>query len=179
LAIVGLCVKLDSDGPVLFRQRRIGRHFRPFTIFKFRTMTHNDGTGQPLLTSRQDARITRVGAVLRRTKLDELPQLFNVLNGDMSIVGPRPEVAKYVELFREDYRYILELRPGITDPASLRYRDESSVLGDGPDAEAVYVSQVLPEKLRLAREYVQSSSLPLDISLIVRTLLSLVSRQTA
>src|SRR3954470_18332826 len=173
--LIAVAIKLDSPGPVLFRQVRVGRRFEPFRIFKFRTMRHAPAGDGQAITSQHDSRVTRVGSLLRRTKLDELPQLFNVLLGDMSFVGPRPEVPKYVELYRTEYAPILETRPGITDLASLEYRNEAAVIGDGPDAERRYVQQILPDKLRLSREYVQSASLRGDVTLIVRTVFRMFS----
>jgi lipopolysaccharide/colanic/teichoic acid biosynthesis glycosyltransferase len=168
IAVAAVLVKIDSPGPAFFTQERIGRRFRPFVIYKLRTMSADRRAGRPISVS-GDARITRVGRVLRRTKIDELPQLYNVLNGDMSLVGPRPELARYVELFRDDYADILEARPGLTDLASIKYRDEAALLARAPDPEAEYVQRILPDKIRLAREYVRRSSVPFDIELIART----------
>src|SRR5215813_8810896 len=126
--IVAVLIKLDSPGPIFFRQVRMGRGFRPFSIYKFRTMVWDTlGKGRPI-TVGNDPRITRAGRLLRATKIDELPQLINVLKGEMSFVGPRPEVREYVELFRKDYEKILKIRPGITDLASLKYHDEAAFL---------------------------------------------------
>jgi lipopolysaccharide/colanic/teichoic acid biosynthesis glycosyltransferase len=168
LATAALVV-LDSRGPVFFRQTRVGRGFRPFRIIKFRTMMMDAERGGPLSVG-ADPRITRVGRSLRRLKLDELPQLFNVIAGDMSLVGPRPEVPEYVERFRGDYADILTVRPGMTDLASLKYRDESALLAAAPDPAAEYVRVILPDKIRLGREYVRRSSVVFDLSLILRTL---------
>jgi len=172
LAVLALAVKLDSPGPVLFRHERVGRGGRSFKLFKFRSMTH--GAKGPQVTSAGDGRITRVGRWLRRTKLDELPQLWNVLVGDMSLVGPRPEVARYVELFAEDYRDILEVRPGITDFAAIEYRDEERVLAAAADPEAEYRQVVLPAKIALYRRYLAERSLTTDLLLIGRTLLAIL-----
>lgn len=170
LVVTACAVRLDSPGPILFRQRRIGRHFEPFEIYKFRTMVVDaPERGRPL-TAGEDPRITRLGRLLRKTKLDELPQLINVLRGEMSLVGPRPEVPEYVELFRDEYAAILQVRPGITDLASLVYRDEATLLGQSDDPEAEYVKRILPHKLALAKEYCRRSSLALDVKVIVRTL---------
>lgn len=162
-------VALDSRGPVLFRQTRVGRDFRPFRIIKFRTMAVDAARGGSLSVG-ADPRVTRAGRHLRRLKLDELPQLFNVVAGDMSLVGPRPEVPEYVERFRADYADILTVRPGMTDLASLKYRDESALLAAAPDPAAEYVQVILPDKIRLGREYVRRSSVLFDLSLILRTL---------
>ena len=173
LLLAALAIKLDSNGPIIFRQRRIGRNFRPFVIYKFRTMRESAEGGRAI-TADGDARITRVGRLLRKSKIDELPQLFNVLRGDMSIVGPRPELPRYVELFRKEYRTVLRVRPGITDPAAIAYRDESAILGRSADPDAEYVGRILPDKLRLSTNYVRNASLLVDIGLIARTLVALM-----
>ena len=165
---VALAIKLDSPGSVFFTQQRIGKSFRPFWIFKFRTMTQADPTALPL-TVGADPRITRVGAFLRRSKIDELPQLLNILKGDMTLVGPRPEVPRYVEAFRRDYEEILTVRPGLTDLASLKYRDESALLARSSDPEEEYLKRVLPDKIRLGKEYIRRSSLIYDLNLIGKT----------
>jgi lipopolysaccharide/colanic/teichoic acid biosynthesis glycosyltransferase len=174
LVVVGVLVKWTSPGPVFFRQERVGRRFQPFRIYKFRTMVADAPHRGGPITFGNDPRITRVGRVLRQTKADELPQLLNVLRGDMSLVGPRPEVRKYVEMFWSDYEEILRVRPGITDLASLKFRDEAAVLGRAADPEEEYVRHVLPEKIRLAKEYLRRSSFLFDLALIFRTLLKLV-----
>ena len=173
LVLVAVAVKLDSPGPVIFKQRRVGRGFRPFLIYKFRTMI-NDAPGRgPSITVGHDPRITRVGKLLRMTKTDELPQLVNVLKGDMTFVGPRPEVPHYVELFRPQYEEILKMRPGITDLASLKYRDEAAILEGFEDPEQEYITRVLPEKISLAQEYIARSSLLFDLRVLFQTLLKL------
>jgi lipopolysaccharide/colanic/teichoic acid biosynthesis glycosyltransferase len=177
LVIVAVWIKLDSPGPVLFRQERIGRGGAPFRIHKFRTMrVAAEGTG-PALTVGADPRITRAGAFLRRTKIDELPQLIDVLRGDMSIVGPRPEVPRYVALFPPELRAkVLSVRPGLTDPASLQFRDESTLLAQAADPEREYRDVVLPAKLRLAADYVDTASLGGDLRVIAATVRALWSR---
>lgn len=174
----GLVVRLTSPGPILFRQERIGRGFRPFTIYKFRTMVVDAPRLGAPLTCGDDPRITPVGRLLRKTKIDELPQLVNVLKGDMSFVGPRPEVRRYVEMFRADYEEILAVRPGITDLASIAYRDEADVLGRAADPHAEYVERILPHKIRLAKEYPSRSSVCFDIGLILQTLAAIVRPTT-
>lgn len=176
--VAAVLIKLDSPGPLIFKQERMGRGFCPFFIHKFRTMVSDAPRKGGALTAGGDPRITRAGRILRQTKLDELPQLINVVMGDMSLVGPRPEVRKYVELFRKNYETILTVRPGITDLASIKYRDESAILAASDDPEAEYVRRILPDKLRLAEEYVQRSSLSLDLLLIFKTLLKLIPRGT-
>jgi lipopolysaccharide/colanic/teichoic acid biosynthesis glycosyltransferase len=168
--VIATAIKLESAGPVMFRQERVGRGFAPFRIFKFRTMVADAARRGGALTTGRDPRITRVGRVLRNTKLDELPQLLNVLKGEMSLVGPRPEVPRYVALFRNEYDEILTVRPGITDLASLEFRDEATLLKSGDDPEAIYVSQVLPAKLTLSKEYIRQSSIGFDLLLIVKTI---------
>ena len=167
LAVVAIAIKLDSRGPVLFKHLRVGRGFRPIHVYKFRTMSWPPQG--PELTAGRDQRITRVGGLLRRTKIDELPQLANVVRGDMSLIGPRPEVPRYVDMFRADYEEILTVRPGITDLASVEYRDESALLGTAPDPETLYISEILPHKIALAKEYVRNRSLALDLRLLLRT----------
>lgn len=168
LAVVALGVRLSSPGPVLFRQLRVGRGGRLFRILKFRSM--RDGATGAAVTARGDARVTPVGRVLRRWKLDELPQLWNVLVGDMSLVGPRPEVPRYVDRFPGDYARILRVRPGITDFAAVEYRDEESVLAAASDREAAYVDVVLPAKIALYHRYLDEMSMATDLALIFRTL---------
>ena len=173
LLLVALLITIDSRGPVFFRQERVGRDFRPFLIYKFRTMVQDASRKGGSITFGLDPRITRVGRLLRKTKIDELPQLINVLRGEMSFVGPRPEVWQYVELFRQDYEEILKVLPGITDLASLRYRHEAEILGRSENPEEEYVRRVLPEKIRLAKEYVRRSSLLFDVTIIFKTILTL------
>jgi lipopolysaccharide/colanic/teichoic acid biosynthesis glycosyltransferase len=173
LLVVALLIKLDSPGPALFWQERIGKGFRPFRIYKFRTMVNDAASKGAPITFGADPGITRSGRVLRQTKIGELPQLINVLRGEMSFVGPRLEVRPYVELFREDYEEILCVVPGITDLASVKFRDEAEVLGRFENQEAAYVGHILPNKIKLAKEYVRRSSLGFDITLILKTLLKL------
>lgn len=170
LVILAVAVKLTSAGPIFFRHERVGKDFRPFGVLKFRTMIQDAPKRGGQITFGDDPRITRIGRWLRKTKIDELPQLLNVLKGDMSMVGPRPEVRKYVELFRQDYDEILRVRPGITDLASIEYRDEAALLGRAADPEREYANRILPEKIRLAKQYVQRSSLCFDLYLIALTL---------
>ena len=168
--IVGILIKLDSTGPVFFRQLRVGRHGKPFRIFKFRSMVVDaDRLGGPS-TAADDRRITRTGRWIRRFNLDELPQLINVLRGEMSIVGPRPEVPEYVALFNEEEKEILSVRPGITDWATLWIRDEGRLLAGSEDPERTYLEKIWPEKHRLALEYVRRQSLAVDFDIMVKTL---------
>jgi lipopolysaccharide/colanic/teichoic acid biosynthesis glycosyltransferase len=168
--VVGILIKIDSMGPVFFRQERIGRNFERFAVFKFRTMVADtEKRGLPI-TSSTDKRVTKVGKILRKLKMDELPQLINVLRGDMSLVGPRPEVEKYVELFKKDYSEILKVRPGITDVSSILYKDEEGLLGDQADPESYYMTVVLPQKIRLSQEYLKQCSFSRDMKLMLKTL---------
>jgi FlaA1/EpsC-like NDP-sugar epimerase/lipopolysaccharide/colanic/teichoic acid biosynthesis glycosyltransferase len=170
LLLVAVAVWLERRGPVLFRQERVGRDFHPFRILKFRTMSAEAASRGPAVTARGDPRVTRVGRFLRRTKIDELPQLLNVLRGEMSLVGPRPEVPRFVQRFEDDYREILKVRPGLTDLASIVYRQEESLLARAEDAEEEYVRSILPDKIRLARTYVANASILYDLRLILETL---------
>lgn len=173
LILVSLIIKVDSTGPVFFRQERIGKGFRPFYILKFRTMVQGAPQKGGPITFGDDSRITRVGRFLRKTKIDEFPQMINVLMGHMSLVGPRPEVRSYVELFRSDYDEILKVRPGITDLASLKYRDEAALLERAENPEEEYLRKVLPDKIRLAKDYIRNASFLFDLKLILKTILKL------
>jgi lipopolysaccharide/colanic/teichoic acid biosynthesis glycosyltransferase len=174
---IALLIKMDSPGPVFFRQQRMGQGLRPFTIYKFRTMVADASLKGKLLTTAGDNRITRLGMILRKTKIDELPQFINVLRGEMTFVGPRPEVYRYVDLFRSDFEEILCVRPGITDLASLKYRDEATLLALAGDPEQEYIRHVLPDKIALAKEYLGRSSFFFDISLIVRSVAKILLRK--
>ncbi|MEO8807259.1 MAG: sugar transferase [Burkholderiaceae bacterium] len=177
LLSIALWIKLDSRGPVFFRQQRVGRFGALFRIHKFRSMREDAPLVGPQITVGADPRITRAGHFLRRTKLDELPQLLDVLAGTMSLVGPRPEVPRYVAMYPIAMRdKVLSVRPGITDPASIEYRDESMLLARAADPERVYVEQIMPAKLRCAAEYVDHMSVINDVRLIGATLRILFSR---
>jgi lipopolysaccharide/colanic/teichoic acid biosynthesis glycosyltransferase len=171
LVLIGIAIKLDDGGPIFYRQSRVGKRFRLFRVLKFRSMVCGaDGSG--LVTAPGDPRVTRVGRVLRKWKLDELPQLINVLKGEMQLVGARPEVGRYVAMFRQQYSLLLEDRPGITDPATIAYRHEDEIL-QGSCLEEQYVSKVLPDKLRLSIEYHQCRRFGSDIAILLRTVLGL------
>lgn len=168
---ITLWIKKDSTGPVFFRQERVGRYGQLFRIHKFRTMVADAEARGLQLTVGQDVRITPSGHFLRKSKLDELPQLIDVLLGNMSLVGPRPEVPKYVAQYPADLRdLVLSVRPGITDLASIEFSDENTILQDAADPEKEYVSSILPIKLEYCRRYVEQQSLLLDIQLIGRTI---------
>jgi lipopolysaccharide/colanic/teichoic acid biosynthesis glycosyltransferase len=173
LALLAVAVKLDSHGPVLYRQTRVGRGGRPFILWKFRTMVVDADRVGPLLTVAADPRVTRLGRWLRRWKLDELPQLVNVLVGDMSLVGPRPEVPRYVALYRDTEQEVIGLIPGITDPASIAYRNEEAVLARAPDPERTYIAEVMPHKIRLNLEYAQRATPYTDLIVVLRTIRAL------
>ena len=175
LLIIALLIKRDSPGPVFFRQERIGQYGKPFHIHKFRTMTVAQPSTAMQITVGQDARITRIGAFLRHYKIDELPQLIDVLQGSMSLVGPRPEVPKYVALYPEAVKSIvLSVRPGITDLASIEYRSESELLGKSSNPEQTYIEEVMPAKLAYCVQYVEQQSLWLDIQIIARTFVAIL-----
>lgn len=162
-------VKLSSPGPAIFRHARVGRGGQPFELLKLRTM--RVGEPGPQITAGGDPRVTPVGRMLRRAKIDELPQLLNVIRGDLSLVGPRPEVARYVALYPPaDREILLQFRPGITDPATVRFRDEEEELARSPDPEAAYVREVLPTKVRMYREYLEGASIGSDVRVLVDTL---------
>lgn len=176
--ITAALIKLDSDGPVFFQQERVGRFGRYFNILKFRTMVNNAQSIGASITIGNDSRITRCGNYLRKYKLDELPQLINVLKGDMSLVGPRPEVAEYVKYYPEDVKHrVLSVRPGITDVASLKFLNEAKMLSEAEDPLRCYVDEILPIKLKYYTEYVDNRSLIKDFSIIVSTILSILSQR--
>jgi lipopolysaccharide/colanic/teichoic acid biosynthesis glycosyltransferase len=174
LLAIALWIRLDSPGPALFRQRRVGRHGRLFDIYKFRTMVERPDDVR-LLTIGRDPRITRAGRFLRRTKLDELPQLLNVVEGTMSLVGPRPEVPRYVDRYPPAVRRtVLSVAPGITDLAAILYKDENDILGRALDPERAYVETILPVKLEYYQRYVRERSFWLDLRIIFRTLAAIL-----
>lgn len=168
--LIAVVIKLADRGKIFYQQTRIGQFGIPFQIYKFRTMVPGADYSGPHITSDGDRRITRIGSILRRTKLDELPQLWNVLRGEMSLVGPRPEVPRYVEQYSRDQRAILRIKPGITDLASLRFRNEESLLASSDDTEAFYVAQCLPRKLTLNYEYSRNANLLTDTWIIIQTI---------
>jgi lipopolysaccharide/colanic/teichoic acid biosynthesis glycosyltransferase len=170
LAVISVLIKLDSPGPVFFRQKRVGRKGESFHIFKFRTMRSGASGQGPELTVRDDARITRIGTSLRHSKIDELPQLLNVFVGDMSLVGPRPEVPRYVDKWDDGTRTILlSVRPGMTDLASIEFRNESALLEASEDPERRYLNEIAPAKNKLAIRYIQNWSLWLDLKILFKT----------
>ena len=170
LAVVAAAVRLDSQGPVLFRQKRVGRGGAVFDILKFRSMRSDAEAVGGQLTVGADARITRTGRFIRAWKLDELPQLVNVVRGEMDLVGPRPEVPKYVAMYDEQQREVLTVRPGITDPASVEFRSESELMAEHPEPERLYVEEIMPRKLALNIEYLRRRTVFSDIGVIFATL---------
>ena len=174
LAVLALAVKLDSPGPVFYRGLRAGRFGKAFRIFKYRTMVVDAHKLGGPSSSADDPRITRMGGLLRRYKFDELPQLLNVLKGEMSLVGPRPEVVEEVLLYTAEEKGLLEVRPGITDWASIRFRNEGEILRGSSDPHAVYREKIRPEKIRLGLEYVRRRSFMTDFKIILKTLKAIV-----
>lgn len=171
-AVIALAIKLDSPGAIFFRGERVGLRGKPFRIFKFRTMVADAAQRGPGITAQGDARVTRVGRLLRNCKIDELPQLFNVVRGEMSLVGPRPEDPRYVARYTSEQRRVLQVRPGITSPATLRYRHEERWL-QGEDWETVYVNELMPRKLAIELEYLDTRSWSTDLRIILQTLLAI------
>lgn len=174
LFIISMCIKLDSRGPVFFKQTRVGRYEEPFQIFKFRTMIVDAEKKGKQITVGKDSRITRTGQFLRKYKLDELPQLINVLIGDMSLVGPRPEVPKYTAYYTNEQKRIFEIRPGITDYASIKYRNENEVLAKSKDPEKTYIEEVMRDKLSLNLKYLDQQSVINDVKIIFMTIIAIL-----
>ena len=174
LAMAAVAIRLDTKGPVIFRHARVGLGRRPIETLKLRTMVSGAERRGPSVTAAGDARVTRVGRWLRRTKIDELPQLWNVLRGDMSIVGPRPEVARYTDTYPPEWEDVFRVRPGLTDLASLTFRDEESLLATARDRELAYRSVILPMKIELALATIRNTSVRHDLAIVARTALSIV-----
>ena len=173
--VIAIWIKIDSPGTIFFRQERVGKDGKPFRIYKFRTMVNNAEQMGPSITVGNDPRITKAGRVLRKHKLDELPQLINVVKGEMSLVGPRPEVPYYVSMYSEEQRRVLSLTPGITDPASIKYKDENKLLAaisdrTGDEPEMVYIREIMPEKFRINLEYSARANVVSDFMVVMRTL---------
>lgn len=167
--ILAIWIKLDSKGPVFYRQVRVGKDNKDFRIFKFRSMRVGSDKGSLVTIGGRDPRITRSGYIIRKLKLDELPQLINVFVGDMSLVGPRPEVRHYVNYWTEEQMHVLDVRPGITDPASIKFRNENKLMEQAEDPEDYYINVIMQEKLKLYLEYVNNHSFWGDIGLIFKT----------
>lgn len=167
--LIAIFIKLDSKGEILYKQERIGKDGIPFYVLKFRTMVPDAFSKGALTVGSRDPRVTGVGFYLRKYKLDELPQLFNVLFGEMSFVGPRPEVKKYTDLYNENQRLVLSVKPGITDYASIKYRNENDLLAQSSDPERLYIEEIMPEKLNLNLKYINDNNLFKDIKIIINT----------
>lgn len=174
IILISVLIIIDSRGGVFYKQIRVGKNNSDFSLYKFRTM-HKNAEKKGLLTiGSNDARITRIGYFLRKFKIDEWPQLFNVLIGDMSVVGPRPEVRKYVELYDEEQKQVLEIRPGITDYASIKYIAESDLLSKSNNPEKTYIEQIMPEKLKINLIYKKNPSVITDLKIVLLTILKIV-----
>ena len=173
--LVAIWIKLDSPGPVFYRQVRVGRYNRDFRIFKFRSMRVGADKGSLVTIGGRDPRVTRSGYFIRKFKVDELPQLINVFIGDMSLVGPRPEVRHYVDYWTKEQLHVLDVRPGITDPASIKFRNENELLEKAEDPEKYYIEVIMQEKLRLYLEYVDNHSFWYDIKLIFQTFVAIIA----
>ena len=173
--ILAIWIKFDSIGPVFYKQVRVGRNNMDFQLFKFRSMRVGSDKKGLITVGGHDPRITRSGYYIRKYKLDEFPQLINVFKGDMSLVGPRPEVRKYVDMYTEEQMHVLDVRPGITDLASIRYRNENELLERVNDPDKYYVEVIMPDKLRINLEYVARHSFTFDIRLIFQTFRAIVS----
>ncbi|MBK6951739.1 MAG: sugar transferase [Crocinitomicaceae bacterium] len=167
--IIAIWILLDSPGGIFYKQIRVGKDGKEFTLLKFRSMTVG-ADKQGLITIGNDNRVTRSGRFIRKTKIDEFPQLINIIKGEMSVVGPRPEVPKYVALYTEDQKKVLSVRPGLTDLASLKYFDEQKLLGESDDPEKTYRNEIMPKKLELNLQYLAQQSLFLDFKLIFSTI---------
>jgi lipopolysaccharide/colanic/teichoic acid biosynthesis glycosyltransferase len=167
---IALWIKFGSKGPLFYIQKRVGKDFKEFDLYKFRSMVVDADKKGPSVTSGDDPRITKVGKIIRRTKIDELPQLINVLKGDMSLVGPRPEVMKFVEQKKQEYKKVLSVKPGITDNAAIEFRDEESIMEQYEDKEKAYIDIILPQKIKLYYKYIDNIGFLEDIKLILKTL---------
>ncbi|MEI3459500.1 MAG: sugar transferase [Bacteroides cellulosilyticus] len=174
--ILAVWIKCDTPGPVFYRQTRVGRYNRDFRLYKFRSMRIGADRQGLITVGGHDTRITRSGYFIRKYKLDEFPQLINVFIGDMSLVGPRPEVRKYVDLYTQEQMHVLDVRPGITDPASIRYRNENELLAQAVDPDRYYIETIMPDKLRINLEYVANHSFWSDIVFIFKTFWEIVAK---
>ena len=171
---VAIAIKCSSKGPVLFKQERVGKNGKTFKIWKFRSMVVDAEAKGRQITTDGDNRITKVGKFIRKTKIDELPQLFNVLSGKMSFVGPRPEVPRYVALYTEEQRKVLTVKPGITDLASIEYRNENDLLKEAEDPDKKYIEEIMPAKLELNLKYIEKAGFFYDIGLIFKTVFKVI-----
>ena len=174
--LIALVIVIDDGGSVFFKQKRIGLNQRPFTLYKFRSMTASNNTFKENFDAGDKSRVTKIGTILRKTKLDELPQLFNVLIGDMSLVGPRPEVEKWVDIYPQQWAFVLTMKPGITDNAAVLFRNEEDILAKVSNPEMYYKEIILPQKLIIYSEYILNHSFTVDILIIVKTILSIFKK---
>ena len=170
LIFIGLWVGLSSKGGVFYKQIRVGKNNKDFKLYKFRSMRVNSDKQGLLTVGSKDSRITKAGYFIRKYKIDELPQLFNVLKGDMSFVGPRPEVRRYVDLYSEEQMKVLSVRPGITDPASIKYRNENDLLSSASNPEQYYIQHIMPDKLKINIDYINTRTFFKDIKIIFQTI---------
>lgn len=170
LIFIGLWVGLSSKGGVFYKQIRVGKNNKDFKLYKFRSMRVNSDKQGLLTVGSKDSRITKAGYFIRKYKIDELPQLFNVLKGDMSFVGPRPEVRRYVDLYSKEQMKVLSVRPGITDPASIKYRNENDILSSASDPEQYYIQHIMPDKLKINIDYINTQTFIKDIKIIFQTI---------
>ena len=175
--ILAVWIKLDSKGPVFYRQVRVGRHNKDFRIFKFRSMRVGADKGSLVTIGGRDPRVTKSGYWIRKFKLDELPQLINVFIGDMSLVGPRPEVRHYVDYWTPEQMHVLDVRPGITDPASIKFRNENELMEQAEDPEKYYIEVIMQEKIKLYLEYVEKHNFFYDLGLIFKTFWVIVKKR--
>lgn len=173
--IIALFIVIDSRGGIFYKQIRVGKNGNDFKLFKFRSMKTNSDKGSLLTVGGRDSRITKIGYFIRKYKIDELPQLINVLLGDMSLVGPRPEVRRYVDLYNAEQKMVLTVKPGITDYASIEYRNENEILGKADNPEQIYIDEIMPAKLKLNLKYIEEKSFMVDLRIIFKTIGKVIS----
>ena len=174
--LIALMIVCDTKGHVFYRQMRVGRNNKDFLLYKFRTMNEEADHGSLITIGTNDTRVTKTGLFLRKYKIDELPQFFNILKGEMSIVGPRPEVRKYVDLYTPEQMNVLSVRPGLTDYASIRYVNENALLAASDNPEQTYIQEIMPDKLALNLKYIQEQSLWVDLKIILKTIAAIIHR---
>ena len=174
--LIALVIVIDSKGKIFYKQSRVGRHNVDFPLYKFRTMYSESDRGSLITIGENDTRITKIGLFLRKYKIDEFPQFFNILKGEMSIVGPRPEVRKYVDLYTPEQMKVLSVRPGLTDYASIRYVNENALLAASDDPEQTYIHEIMPDKLALNLKYIEEQSLWVDLKIIMKTFAAIIHR---
>lgn len=175
LIVISLLVLITSGYPIFYLQDRVGKNWEMFKIFKYRTMVRNADKIGPSITPGRDNRVTTVGRFLRKYKLDELPQFFNVLLGSMSLVGPRPEVMRYAEIYKEDYNQVVSIKPGITDYSSIKFRNEADILDKVENQEEYYIKEILPERIRLSCQYINEISFVTDVKILLKTFFTIIN----